>query len=339
MSADPSSPDLYTRLGVSPEAGQEEIRAAFKSVRKELHPDGKPDSLQGHFNAMMSNINEAHQTLTDSKARAKYDRRRADRRDEDAAKTANDDAEPGRDEASSENSSGDHYDDGDPWAEWESQDDPEHEHSGADDFEDEPQSDPDPEDAWSQWEQSDSGHDEEPYDDSMYDADPEPASRRTAPDFSRSRDDGGGLLYKLPTVAHTAAIYVTTAWAWAALLVGLLIFGGTGGGILGIIIAIVVPALAYWQRRTWLSSLAIERVLMMVAGSSPLMASRVDWFGATVLRALFVGPALIIAMWLLPGAIGNALYTALTIGGIAAAAYTGLWIAEVIKTRGNRRVR
>ena len=77
MNADPSSPDLYERLGVSAEAGQEEIKSAFKAMRKELHPDSRPESLRGHFDAMMKNVNEAHQTLTDSRARAKYDARRA----------------------------------------------------------------------------------------------------------------------------------------------------------------------------------------------------------------------------------------------------------------------
>ncbi len=65
MNANPSSADFYERLGVAPDATPEQITAAFKAMRKELHPDSRPESLRRHFDGQMQNVNEAYQTLAD----------------------------------------------------------------------------------------------------------------------------------------------------------------------------------------------------------------------------------------------------------------------------------
>lgn len=76
MNANPSSADFYERLGIAPDVTPEQIAAAFKAMRKELHPDSRPESLRRHFDKLMQNVNEAYQTLSDPPARAKYDAKR-----------------------------------------------------------------------------------------------------------------------------------------------------------------------------------------------------------------------------------------------------------------------
>lgn len=56
--ADPASPDLYTRLGLSPGASIEEIKYAKKKLAKKFHPD-----VSGGSTWAMSRINEAADTL------------------------------------------------------------------------------------------------------------------------------------------------------------------------------------------------------------------------------------------------------------------------------------
>ncbi len=66
------SDDLYATLGVSRDAGQDEIKRRYRKLAKELHPDlnpGKPD-VAGRF----SEITAAYDILSDPDTRAKYDR-------------------------------------------------------------------------------------------------------------------------------------------------------------------------------------------------------------------------------------------------------------------------
>lgn len=60
----------YEILGVSPEAAPEEIRAAYRKLAKQYHPDVNPDpDAQERFIA----IQQAYETLIDQDARARYD--------------------------------------------------------------------------------------------------------------------------------------------------------------------------------------------------------------------------------------------------------------------------
>jgi len=67
-----SKPDYYAVLGVSRDASQEEIKAAFRKLARQYHPDvnkGDPEAEE-----KFKLINEAYQVLSDPEARAVYDR-------------------------------------------------------------------------------------------------------------------------------------------------------------------------------------------------------------------------------------------------------------------------
>lgn len=60
----------YDILGVSPDAAPDEIRAAYRKLAKQYHPDMNPDPDAGErFIA----IQQAYETLIDPDARARYD--------------------------------------------------------------------------------------------------------------------------------------------------------------------------------------------------------------------------------------------------------------------------
>lgn len=60
----------YDILGVSPDAAPDEIRAAYRKLAKQYHPDVNPDpDAQERFIA----IQQAYETLIDPDARARYD--------------------------------------------------------------------------------------------------------------------------------------------------------------------------------------------------------------------------------------------------------------------------
>ena len=64
--------DLYQRLGVKRGASQEEIKKAYRSLAKQLHPDrnkDKPDAAK-----RFGEITQAYDLLSDKDKRAKYDR-------------------------------------------------------------------------------------------------------------------------------------------------------------------------------------------------------------------------------------------------------------------------
>ncbi len=63
--------DLYNLLGVSRQAGQDEIKRRYRKLAKELHPDLNPDDevIAERF----KQVSAAHSILSDPKKRASYD--------------------------------------------------------------------------------------------------------------------------------------------------------------------------------------------------------------------------------------------------------------------------
>lgn len=63
--------DYYAELGVKPDAGDKEIKQAYRKLARENHPDVKPGDQQAE--ARFKAINEAYQTLGDPEKRKQYD--------------------------------------------------------------------------------------------------------------------------------------------------------------------------------------------------------------------------------------------------------------------------
>lgn len=64
--------DYYETLGVSRNAGADEIKSAFRRLAKECHPDKNPGNAEAE--AKFKSLNEAYQVLSDDEKRAAYDR-------------------------------------------------------------------------------------------------------------------------------------------------------------------------------------------------------------------------------------------------------------------------
>lgn len=67
-----SGKDYYAILGVTPETGPDEIRAAFRNLAKRHHPDGNDQRDDGRFR----DIAEAYEVLSDPDKRRRYHRNR-----------------------------------------------------------------------------------------------------------------------------------------------------------------------------------------------------------------------------------------------------------------------
>jgi curved DNA-binding protein CbpA len=67
--------DYYHILQVHPEASQEVLNGAYRSLVKQFHPDKFHTHRKEAMNAKMREINEAYQVLSNSQTRADYDRR------------------------------------------------------------------------------------------------------------------------------------------------------------------------------------------------------------------------------------------------------------------------
>jgi DnaJ-class molecular chaperone len=64
--------DLYSQLGVKRDAGEAEIKKAYRKLAKQLHPDKNKDNPKA--SERFSKVTQAYDILTDKDKRARYDR-------------------------------------------------------------------------------------------------------------------------------------------------------------------------------------------------------------------------------------------------------------------------
>ena len=63
--------DYYAVLGVSPDADEQTIKQAYRTLARQYHPDVNPGDPQAE--ERFKEINEAYQALGDRERRQKYD--------------------------------------------------------------------------------------------------------------------------------------------------------------------------------------------------------------------------------------------------------------------------
>src|SRR5215207_10878709 len=64
--------DLYQRLGIQRGASEEEVKKAYRSLAKQLHPDRNKDNPNAA--KRFGEITQAYDLLSDKDKRARYDR-------------------------------------------------------------------------------------------------------------------------------------------------------------------------------------------------------------------------------------------------------------------------
>lgn len=74
--------DLYSILGVAPSASQREIRDAYRSRARDMHPDKVAAGDRERASQLMAELNAAWEVLSDTTKRSRYDDERSGRRKE-----------------------------------------------------------------------------------------------------------------------------------------------------------------------------------------------------------------------------------------------------------------
>ncbi|KAI8817483.1 uncharacterized protein EV422DRAFT_226369 [Fimicolochytrium jonesii] len=77
--------DLYTILGVSKNAAEEEIKRAYKAAVKKFHPDRNP-GFKEEADAKFKELSGAYEVLSDAVKRKGYDQQQAEKRKEEATR-------------------------------------------------------------------------------------------------------------------------------------------------------------------------------------------------------------------------------------------------------------
>ena len=65
--------DYYSVLGVSKDADEVVIKAAYKALAQKYHPDKSQSEMAASSTKLMSDINKAYSILGDKNSRQKYD--------------------------------------------------------------------------------------------------------------------------------------------------------------------------------------------------------------------------------------------------------------------------
>ena len=63
----------YDILRVAPDGSADDIRAAYRRLAKQFHPDSAPAAFRAEITRMMQRLNEAHDVLSDPIRRGQYD--------------------------------------------------------------------------------------------------------------------------------------------------------------------------------------------------------------------------------------------------------------------------
>ena len=299
MHADPSSPDFYRRLGVSEDATDEELRAAWKAVRKELHPDGKPDALVGHYNAMSQNVTEAYQTLTRPAEKAKYLRNRARGTEhqqhqpppyEEPPQEAH--QPPPQDPPNADEARKDTYDEDADWSDvWD--------------------------EAWTIFDEAA--------------GDPEESRQAESQPGAPGGIVQSGVLNRLPGPVHRLAIYTAGSWLWllAAVVTWNLPFWGAEA--VAVLFALVVPVVAggilFLTMKAAIALSAVERAVGFLMPTQGRFTA--IWFSRRVIESAVIAP-----LFILLATVFSGLWGLLSLGAIV---YVVLWAVEFFRWRAKSR--
>jgi curved DNA-binding protein CbpA len=302
VNASPASEDLYERLGVAPDATPDQIRSAYKAMRKELHPDARPEPLRAHFDGLMQNVNEAHQTLTDPRARAKYDQKReaAGVQEEEDGEAAWGEWKRMQDEAAEEEARRERQEQERREREAREREERRRREAG--------------EAAWREEEERYWSEDEDGAADRQ-------SQRGSEPPVYPAE---GSLLWRLPTPVHRAGVYATGMCAW--FIVGAAVWFSPVP-VAPLVAATVCVGISVMSGAVLWATADATALLESVFGRLTPRLGRVSaaWFARRTLESFVVAPGLYLA---------SAVWSAIFLAAIGVAvAYVALWAAEALRHR------